>query len=171
MVGWMLVCAGCVMPGTIPPARGSGSAAPAVESALLDVARDVLAEVNRARRENGLEPMREDAALMRAAADHSAELAERRTLDHSSTNPARRTMTMRIDAAGGSWSRAAENLAHMSGSAAGVPTQTAQLWLGSAGHRRNMLEPSYTHTGVGVAVDARGTWYVTQLYVLPRTGR
>src|SRR5690606_13306943 len=108
-----LACAGCVLPGTIPPAGDSGSAAPAVESALLAISRHVLEEVNRARRANGLDPMREDAALMRAAADHSGELAERRTLDHTSTNPARRTMTMRIDAAGGSWSRAAENLAHM----------------------------------------------------------
>lgn len=171
MLGVVLVCAGCVMPGTIPPAQGSGSSAPAVESALLAVARDVLEEVNRARRANGLDPMREDAALMRAAADHSAELAERRKLDHTSTNPARRTMTMRIDAAGGSWSRAAENLAHMSGSVSAVPAQTVQLWMNSPGHRRNMLEPSYTHTGVGVASDVHGTWYVTQLYVLPRTGR
>lgn len=166
-----LLCAGCVLPGSIPPARDGTASSSDIEGTMLAVARDVIAEVNQARRANGLKPMREDPALMRAAADHSAELAERHRLDHTSTNPARRTMTMRIDAAGGSWSRAAENLAHMSGSASDVPAQTVRLWLDSPGHRRNMLEPSYTHTGVGIGIDTRGSWYVTQLYVLPRTGR
>lgn len=78
---------------------------------------------------------------------------------------------MRIDAAGGSWSRIAENLATMSGPASNVAAQTVRLWLDSEGHRRNMLEPAYTHTGVGVAIDSDGIWYVTQVYVLPRSSR
>jgi uncharacterized protein YkwD len=135
------------------------------------VEREVIAEVNRTRESQGLRALHADAALNRAAREHSEELALRRTLDHTSTHPARRTMTMRIDAAGGSWTRAAENLANMSGPASSVATQTVRLWLRSEGHRRNMLEPSYTQTGVGLAIDERGVWYITQLYVLPRTSR
>lgn len=171
LTGVMLMPLACAIPAGPPPAPTVPIPAPAPDVTVDAVARDVLAEVNRTRVANGLNPLRDDAALRRAARDHSEELAARRTLDHTSTDPARRTMTMRIDAAGGSWSRAAENLANMSGPASGVPSRTVQLWLGSEGHRRNMLEAAYTHTGVGVAIDRHGIWYVTQLYVLPRTVR
>ncbi|MGH7449596.1 MAG: CAP domain-containing protein [Longimicrobiales bacterium] len=169
----LLLCAGCTLPGGIPLPSGApaGSDTPAGSASTAAVARDVIAEVNRTRRSNQLNPLIEDAALNRAAREHSEELAARRTLDHNSTNPARRTMTMRIEAAGGTWSRAAENLLNMSGQAADVPSQTVRMWLSSEGHRRNMLSPDYTHTGVGVAIDQRGIWYVTQLYVFPRPVR
>jgi uncharacterized protein YkwD len=140
---------------------------PPSNTTIAAVARAVVAEVNRTRVAEGLAALSDDAALARAAREHSEELAARRTLDHNSTDPERRTMTMRIEAAGGTWTRAAENLANMSGAASSVPAQSAQMWLTSEGHRRNLLSPTYTHTGVGVAVDRRGIWYVTQLYVLP----
>jgi uncharacterized protein YkwD len=166
----LLLCAACTVPVSVP--RSAPAAAAAVSDATVEaVANELLAAVNRARADNGLRPLRRVAALTRAAREHSEELAERRTLEHTSTNPARRTMTMRIEAAGGTWSRAAENLANMSGPASDVPWQSVQLWLNSAGHRRNMLESAYTQTGVGIAIDQRGIWYITQLYVVPRTGR
>ncbi len=37
--------------------------------------------------------------------------------------------------------------------------------LSSDGHRRNLLSRSYTHFGVGVALDENGFVYVTQLFV------
>lgn len=165
-------CVALVASCTISPGAPAGGPAtpdaPASGGEITAVARAVVAEVNRTRQANGLAPLREDALLSRAAREHSEELASRRTLTHTSTNPERRTMTMRIEAVGVAWSRAAENLANMSGSASSVPVQTARMWMGSDGHRRNMLEPAYTHTGVGVALDTRGIWYITQLYVLPR---
>jgi uncharacterized protein YkwD len=172
LLGATLLYAGCMVPigGSLP----SGSAPvpePHTNTNLTAVARDLIAEVNRTRNAQGVAALSEDAALNRAAREHSEELAARRTLDHSSTNPDRRTMTMRIEAAGGSWLQAAENLAGMSGPASRIPTQAVQMWLGSDGHRRNMLSASYTHTGVGIAADRYGAWYITQLYVLPRPAR
>ncbi|MBR9989664.1 MAG: CAP domain-containing protein [Gemmatimonadetes bacterium] len=168
LAGFVVLFAGCTVPPGIPAGSTSAPGEQASGAAITAVARAVVAEVNHTRQENGLAPLREDALLSRAAREHSEELASRRTLTHTSTNPARRTMTMRIEAVGVVWSRAAENLANMSGSASSVPEQTARMWMGSDGHRRNMLEPAYTHTGVGVAIDQRGIWYITQLYVLPR---
>ena len=164
----VLLCGACTVPAGPPLPSSAPVPAPASDAAIAAVARDVIAEVNRTREASGLHALRADAALNRAARDHAEELAARRTLDHMSTNPARRTMAMRIDAAGGAWSRAAENLANVSGPASDVATRTVALWQRSEGHRRNMLEPAYTHTGVGIAIDARGVWYITQLYVLPR---
>jgi uncharacterized protein YkwD len=66
--------------------------APATDNVLALVARDVIAEVNRVRTSRGLAPLVVDTALNRAAREHAAELAERRILDHSSVDPARRTL-------------------------------------------------------------------------------
>ena len=39
------------------------------------------------------------------------------------------------------------------------------LWMGSAGHRANILEPRYTKTGVGVAFSEAGDYlYITQMF-------
>lgn len=169
LTGVVLLCSTCTIPAGPPPSPAvSVPAAPAADEAVAAVARDVLAEVNRTRVANRRKALREDPALSRAARGHSEELAGRRTLDHNSTDPSRRTLTMRIEAAGGVWNRAAENLAQVSAPASDVPSRTAHLWLRSEGHRRNMLEPVYTHTGVGVAIDQYGVWYITQVYVLPR---
>ena len=167
----LLLCAACTMPVGMPvrteppapPARGDDSMA--------EVARGVIAAVNGARHARGFGQLAEDTALNRAAREHSAELAARRILDHRSTNPARHTMTMRIEAAGATWTRAAENLASITARASDVPRGVTRMWLESDGHRANMLAADFTHTGVGVAVDTRGVWYVTQLYTVPRPRR
>jgi uncharacterized protein YkwD len=172
LLGAALLSAGCTVPiGGSPPTGSAPVPESPTTAAMSGVARAVAAEVNRTRLAHGLAALSGDAALDRAAREHSEELAARRTLDHNSTDPERRTMTMRIEAAGGTWMRAAENLASISGPSSRVPPQAVQMWLNSDGHRRNMLSASYTHTGVGVAIDRFGAWYVTQLYVFPRPAR
>lgn len=164
----LLMSSACAIPAGPPLDPTAPIPAPAPDETIAAVARDVLEEVNRTRLANGRNRLVEDPALTRAAREHSEELAIRRTLDHTSTDPSRRTMTMRIEAVGVTWYRAAENLANTSGSTSDLPSRTVKLWLNSEGHRRNLLEPAFTHTGVGVAIDERGIWYITQLYVLPR---
>jgi uncharacterized protein YkwD len=39
--------------------------------------------------------------------------------------------------------------------------------MASPGHRANILDGKFTRTGVGVAVDADGTVYVTQVFLRP----
>jgi uncharacterized protein YkwD len=167
---WLLAAAlgvGCALPAP-SPVGGTAPAEPPVPSAVTTVEQGVFTEVNRARQQQGVSALLRDAALDVAARSHARELAARNTLDHNSVNEARRTPGMRVTAAGVTWTSVAENLASMSGSGVRVPQQTAGMWLDSPGHRTNMLNARYTHTGVGAAVDGRGNWYVTQLYVLPR---
>ena len=63
----------------------------------------------------------------------------------------------RIRAAGYEWSRWGENIA------AGFDDEADvfQAWMHSPeGHRRNVLNPAFVHTGFGRAVDARGrVWW------------
>src|SRR5687767_4656945 len=91
---------------TAPPARSTPASAE-----LGAVARAVLQRANAVRAEMKVAALREVSALTVAAQDYAYELATRQRLDHNSPKPGRETMTQRIEAAGGTWQRAAENLA------------------------------------------------------------
>jgi uncharacterized protein YkwD len=163
----LLLTLSCAVPPGTAPAPPPPSAPPAA-GGYAQLADDVIAVSNRARGDAGLRPFVTDPALNRAATDYAIELAARRTLDHSSPTPGRETMTRRIEAAGGSWQRAAENLASRTGPAGDVAAGSVGGWLRSTGHRANLLDAAFTHTGAGVARDAQGMWYIVQLYTLPR---
>jgi uncharacterized protein YkwD len=137
------------------------------DAELVAIARAVVQRANAVRAEVNAPALREVPALTSAAQAYALELAARQRLEHTSPTPGRKTMTDRIEAAGASWQRAAENLASTSDVMGDVPRAVIELWLTSAGHRRSLLDSGYTTTGVGVARDARGFWYVVQLYVLP----
>jgi uncharacterized protein YkwD len=152
---------GVVLPGDVVPAAGPYAA----------LAGQVLEEINRVRAAADVGILAADSRLDQAAVEHARELAGRRVLDHESMRPERRTMMLRVETAGVAWRSVAENLAQVPGSRGGVARQTARAWLDSPGHRRSMLDARYTHTGVGVAEDAAGHWYIVQLYVLPAAAR
>eukprot|EP01012_Entosiphon_sulcatum_P046289 TRINITY_DN62134_c0_g1_i1.p1 TRINITY_DN62134_c0_g1~~TRINITY_DN62134_c0_g1_i1.p1 ORF type:complete len:106 (+),score=6.17 TRINITY_DN62134_c0_g1_i1:33-320(+) len=54
----------------------------------------------------------------------------------------------------------AENVAYGAEDAAAA----VELWLHSAGHKKN-IRGNYTHTGIGVVRDSEGRLYFTQLFV------
>ncbi|MDT9591818.1 CAP domain-containing protein [Nocardioides zeae] len=63
------------------------------------------------------------------------------------------------------WSRAGENVAYLGSKDA---AQVTRMWMNSSGHRANILNAGYTHTGVGVATARSGRVYVVMLYVASR---
>jgi uncharacterized protein YkwD len=154
----------------LPPVtqdEGVASASAGGDPVLAGIARDLLAAANQARSAEGLSALQPDAALDRAAAEYAQELAERGVLDHRSRTPGRETLTRRIEAAGGTWYQAGENLARLGGPGAEAGHHIVQLWLVSPAHRRNLMNRTYTHAGSGVAIASRGEWVAVQLYVLP----
>jgi uncharacterized protein YkwD len=62
------------------------------------------------------------------------------------------------------WQAWAENLAFGDPTPAGVVAN----WMRSAGHRMNIMNPAYSETGVGHAVDRRGRPYYVQVFARPR---
>lgn len=153
-------------PAPLPqPAPDDPALSPAAAAAILDESNRIRASIGSAR------AMAYDARLHRAAQDYANELARRRVLDHASPTPGRRTMTERIEAQGVVWTRAAENLGQLPGPVAEVPRRVIQLWLDSPGHRSSLLDPAWTHSGVGIASDEQGYYYVVQLYLVPRSPR
>jgi len=125
----------------------------------------VLLEGARARRDAGLDSLVVHTGLARAARDHALELARRGELDHSSTDPERRTLAQRIRLAGvRSFRRIGENLGAVLNPLIEPGRQVIRLWLESPGHRANLLDPAFDRTGVGAIRAADGTWYVVQVY-------
>lgn len=63
-------------------------------------------------------------------------------------------------------SAAAENVAYNQGYSSPA-TIAVQGWLNSSGHRAN-IEGNYNKTGIGVAKNARGAYYFTQIFIRSR---
>jgi uncharacterized protein YkwD len=108
--------------------------------------REALATVNAARLAAGRPPLASDPRLDEAAQAHALDMLRRSYYDHRS--PDGGSPLARVSAAGFAATLVGENLA------AGMRTldEAMSAWLQSSGHRRNILEPRFTHFGVGVAV-------------------
>lgn len=149
----------CAIASAPPPAA---DAPPPSASA---IRTSVLQEANRARRQEGLAPLRDHPVLDAAAQGHVEELAERGELDHVSRDPARATLDLRLKLAGvTAWRRIGENLAYVRNPQIDPAREFVRLWLMSAPHRANLLEPAFDRAGTGVAHTADGRWYVVQVY-------
>lgn len=107
---------------------------PVAESAAARVAH------NRERAMDRLSPLADDAGLRDKASDHAARMAAEGRLYHSVG--------------------IAENVAW------NYPTGEAVVagWMKSAGHRANILGPTWTRVGIGVAESRRGELYWCAMY-------
>ncbi|PCC67568.1 Cysteine-rich secretory protein family protein [Nannocystis exedens] len=101
-----------------------------------------------------------DVRLHCAARKHSQDMAERGFFDH--VNPDGEEPFDRIEEAGYTgWAAAGENIAAGSDD----PGMTVQGWLDSDGHCANLMNPQYTHTGVGFYEGTGNlTYYWTQTF-------
>jgi uncharacterized protein YkwD len=126
-----------------PSAQGAGQARAAT-----------LCLVNAERRRHGLRRLRLHGELQRASQRYARDMVARRFFSHVSPGGAR--LTARIRAAGAYLDRArgfrvGENLA-WGPSGAATPREIVRSWLGSPGHRRNMLDRRFREVGLGIAL-------------------
>jgi uncharacterized protein YkwD len=115
----------------------------------------VLCLLNEERAAKGEKPLKEDKKLLKAAKRHSLDMVKRRYFEH--TSPDGESMKDRAVAADyvpkdRPW-RVAENIAWGAGSY-GSPRKIVAMWMKSAPHRRNILDGSLKHAGVGVGDGA-----------------
>jgi uncharacterized protein YkwD len=109
----------------------------------------VLELTNVERQKAGVPPLTLSSELTAAAQGYSQVLAESGCFAH--TCGAVPKFTDRIDLAGyAGFTAIAENIG------AGFPTPESVMagWMGSEGHRANLLSPKYTEIGIGVATGA-----------------
>lgn len=128
------------------------------------VANDILEASNTYRVKNGFPKLTPHPALMSAASSHSAEMVELNYFSHTSPTPQKAKVLDRIKLAGLSPQSVAENIYGSTGFTPAIMVgECLKSWIESSGHRANMLNPKYTHIGVGVA--NRGDFFrVTQVF-------
>ena len=117
----------------------------------------VLELINRERTARGLRALKQNTEWDRVAQTKSDDMAARRYFKHYS--PTYGMPFDMLDRAGIRYNCAAENIA------AGVTTPEAvvDLWMNSRSHRKNILDGNFTD--MGIARDAQGRSYWTQLFI------
>jgi uncharacterized protein YkwD len=121
------------------------------------IAQITLCLINRQRAAHGLRPLRNNGALDRAARGHSVDMVRHSYFSH--TTPRGVSPFQRILGTGYSAGRRAcamgENIAAATGPYA-TPASIVNMWMGSAGHRANILDGTYRDSGIGIAIGFPG---------------
>ncbi len=116
--------------------------------------------VNDGRKEAGLPPLRLDSRLTRLARIKSRDMIKHSYFAHQS--PAYGHAGDMLRKAGIRFSLVAENIS------SGQPAKFAmRAFMGSSGHRNHILDPRYTHTGIGIKYHHRRGYLTTQIFLKP----
>jgi uncharacterized protein YkwD len=177
----MLVCGCCLLSAAArgqPVGPGGAKAAPMSATDLTggasstELARTVQAIINLTngrRQAEGLQPVRPNPDLMKAAQDFAGFMARTDQFGHTAdgSSPAERAERHGYDAC-----TISENIAYEYSPAEFLSEELAreffQGWEHSADHRKNMLDPDVTEAGVAVARSERtGYNYAVQLFGRP----
>ena len=128
--------------------------------------------VNDARDDNGVRRLEYSDELAEVARAHSVEMRDKKYFAHESPTPnLRRPMDRYIAALNRTPRIVAENIyrawgtQHQLGSA--DIEAAMKSFMNSPGHRENILLPSVTRLGIGIAVDDTGNLWVTQMFEKP----
>lgn len=143
---------------TAPPTTAAPAPRPTVPAARTAAEQVVdLVNAQRAAASHPCRPLSVDRRLATAAQAHSDDMAAHDYFSHTSRNGA--TAQDRAEAAGFS-GLVGENIA----AGQRTPQDVMAAWMGSAGHRANILNCGYTVIGVGLNQDG---WYWTQMFGTP----
>jgi uncharacterized protein YkwD len=125
----------------------AGAADAATSASMTPAESSLLTAMNQARMAHGLQALRADARLERAARRHSSKMLRTGTFFHGAFSARIRRVGVRAP-------RVGENMAWTRGSLARARAIVA-MWLSSPSHRANLLHPGYRIVGVGAL---RGTY-------------
>ncbi len=129
---------------------------PLTDSSVSGYEKEVVRLVNEIRVKNGLSELTYDWQLCRVARYKSQDMKDNKYFSH--TSPVYGSPFQMMRSFGISYRSAAENIAR------GQATREAVVnaWMNSSGHRANILNPSFTHIGVGYVAEGR---YWTQMFI------
>lgn len=129
---------------------------PTVNSTVTNYENEVIRLVNEIREENGLHKLTVDWELSRVARYKSQDMKDNRYFSH--TSPVYGSPFDMIKNFGISYTSAGENIAKGQSS----PQAVVNAWMNSAGHRKNILNSSFTRIGVGYVASGN---YWTQMFI------
>lgn len=119
-------------------------------------------EVNKYREYKRLPVLDLDKELVLVARDYSRRMAEERFFSHTDSNG--ESVRERLAQAGIRWRSVGENIASSRGYINPVAA-AVHGWLGSPGHRRNIVEPGFRFAAVGAWIGRDGTVFFTQVFI------
>jgi len=122
---------------------------------------EVIRLVNVQRANAGLQLLTANWQLSRVARYKSADMAQKGYFSH--TVPTYGSPFKMMESFGLSFSAAGENIAY----GQRTPQEVMNDWMNSPGHRSNIMNPTYTQIGVGLAKDSKGVCYWTQMFIKP----
>ncbi len=128
------------------------------------LANNVLAEINTERIKNNEPALVENRLLSTAAKDKLRDMFEKNYWDHTSPDGERAWSF--INKTGYSYSMAGENLARGFISA----NSMVKAWMNSETHRKNILNESFTQTGIAVGngvIEGKETTVAVQIFGIP----
>lgn len=129
---------------------------PGVSASVTAYEQEVIRLVNEIRAENGLSPLACHWELSRVARYKSQDMKDNRYFSH--TSPVYGSPSKMIKDFGISYRAAGENIAY----GYATPQKVVDAWMNSSGHRANILNPNYTHIGVGYVASGN---YWTQMFI------
>jgi uncharacterized protein YkwD len=157
---WLLI-QGCAEP-PVAPSDILNNAVSSVPTS--EIATSLVGLTNNERAAVGVPALSTNSRLTEAAQLQAAQMAAARELAHTLPAATYPTVEDRLTAAGYQWQSYAENIASGYSNA----TQTMSGWMGSTGHRANILNAGFTEIGTGYALDSAGQPYYVQVFGTPR---
>lgn len=118
----------------------------------------ILEQVNAERAKAGLAPLQVDYRLAQNARTKSQDMITQGYFDHQS--PSLGSPFDQMNRAGITYQYAGENIAANSTAAGAM-----ESWMNSPGHRANILNPNFTHIGIGVVDGGQYGKMLTQQFI------
>lgn len=147
-------------PGQTVPKPSAG----AIDTNIYDLRVEVVNLTNALRRQNGLPALAMDDDLMAAAQVRADEVAANICYSHDQPDGSDNDRIVRF---AGDF-RMGENMGAkdlgISRTVEQLPQIQVDSWASSNGHHRNILRPTYHSTGVGMAQNSCGMWYIVQVF-------
>jgi len=136
---------------------------PPVDPATLEAG--VVAGINAQRAAAGLPLLQLDPELVTVARERSSDMAQEGYFAHVS--PTGETFSSLMQAQGVPCSWCGENIAYNNYPDDQTVAVVLSAWMASSGHRDNILRPTFSRVGVGVALGGSGVKYYTAVFAGP----
>jgi uncharacterized YkwD family protein len=121
--------------------------------------QEVLNIVNKERTSRGLSALKFNTEVSKVATLKSQDMIDKGYFDHNS--PTYGSPFDMMKKFGITYRSAGENIAMGQRS----PQEVMTAWMNSDGHRKNILNSSFTEIGIGIAKDKNGRLYWTQMFI------
>lgn len=123
--------------------------------------KQVLSLVNAERAKLKLPALTLNTSLSNVARTKAAEMRDKNYFSH--TSPTYGSPSQMMTKFGIKWSASGENIAK----GQKTPSAVMSAWMGSSGHKANILNKSYTQIGIGYVTASNGTAYWVQMFIKP----